>query len=159
MDINYKSRNLLLKRIQTVKKTINWKRGYKCSDASDIGNCVYEIIESENVVHHKRMFTDVKKSSTHRELLAFHDFYLSDLAKNYAIANTVHYTDNMNCDTILSIGSRNVTLQPLVLDIFLAWKNLNIKSEVVYLPRNDPIIEFADMETKNFDIHDFGLDF
>ena len=118
---------------------------------------MYEIIESKNVVRHKRMYTDVevKKSSTHRELLAFHDFYLSDLAKNFANANIVHYTD----ETILSIGSRNVTLQPLVLDIFLAWKNLKIKSEVVYLTRNDTIIEFADMETKNFDIHDFGLDF
>ena len=69
------------------------------------------------------------------------------------------YTDNMNCEIILMIGSRNVTLQPLVLDVFLAWKRLNIKVEVIYVPREDPIIMFSDLETKNFDIHDYGLDF
>ena len=90
-----------------------------CSDASDMGNCVYEIVNDQNVVLHKRIFSSVeaKSSSTHRELLAFHDFYLSDLAKLYENANIVHYTDSHNCEIILSIGSRNVTLQPLVLDI------------------------------------------
>ena len=131
-----------------------------CSDASDIGNCVYEICD-DNVILHKRLFSakEAKRSSTHRELLAFHDFYLSDLALKYANTNIVHYTDNMNCETILSIGSRNVTLQPLVLDIFLAWKKLQICVDVIYLPRDNPIIVFADTETKNFDVHDFGLDF
>ena len=131
------------------------------SDASDIGNCVYEIVETNNIVRHKRLFSvkEAKSSSTHRELLAFHDFYLSNLAVDYKDCNIVHYTDNMNCEIILTIGSRNVTLQPLVLDVFLAWKRLNIKVEVIYLPREDPIIMFADLETKNFDIHDYGLDF
>ena len=132
-----------------------------CSDASDMGNCVYEIVNDQNVVLHKRIFSSVeaKSSSTHRELLAFHDFYLSDLAKLYENANIVHYTDSHNCEIILSIGSRNVTLQPLVLDIFLAWKRLKIKVDVIYLSRDNPIIQFADEETKNFDIHDYGLDF
>ena len=131
------------------------------SDASDIGNCVYEIACAENNVLHKRMFTlsEAKSSSTRRELLAFHDFYLSDLAAQYSDSNIVHYTDNKNCEIILEVGSRNVTLQPLVLDIFLAWKRRNLKVDVIYLPREDPIIMFADLETKNFDIHDFGLDF
>ena len=131
------------------------------SDASDIGNCVYEVKENENTVLHKRLFSvrEAKSSSTHRELLAFHDFYLSDKAKAFANSNVIHFTDNANCEIILSIGSRNVTLQPLVLDIFLAWKRLNMKVEVMFLPREDPLIDFADQETKNFDIHDFGLDF
>ena len=131
------------------------------SDASDIGNCVYEISTNDNSVLHKRMFTieEAKSSSTRRELLAFHDFYRSDLAVHYSDSNIVHYTDNKNCEIILEVGSRNVTLQPLVLDVFLAWKKLNIKVNVVYLPREDPIIMFADLETKNFDIHDFGLDY
>ena len=131
------------------------------SDASDVGNCVYEVGDTENSILHKRLFSvaEAKSSSTHRELLAFHDFYLSTKAAVYANSNIVHYTDNKNCEIILSVGSRNVTLQPLVLDIFLAWKRLNIKVEVVYLSRNDPLIDFADQETKNFDIHDFGLDF
>ena len=50
-------------------------------------------------------------------------------------------------------------MQPLVLEIFLAWKELNIKVEVIHLKRDDPIIEYADYESRNFDLHDFSLDF
>ena len=99
------------------------------SDASEIGNCVYEISCDGNTVLHKRLFhiDESKSSSTRRELLAFHDFYLSELAQKYADSNIIHYTDNKNCEIILSVGSRNVTLQPLVLDIFISWRKRNIK--------------------------------
>ena len=84
--------------------------------ASDIGNCVYEIVQTNNIVRHKRLFSvkEAKSSSTHRELLAFHKFYLSNLAVDYKDCNIAHYTDNMNCEIISTIGSRNFTLQPLV---------------------------------------------
>ena len=51
------------------------------SDASDLGLCVYEILDHNNVLH-KRTFSELesKFSSTHRELLAFHDFYTSGKA-------------------------------------------------------------------------------
>ena len=130
------------------------------SDASDKGFCVYEVCDGNDILL-KRPFTDFESnlSSTHRELLAFYDFYTSDKALVFKNSNVVHYTDNANCETILSVGSRNVILQPLVLEIFLAWKSLNIKVDVVHLKRNDPIIEFADFESRNFDLHDFSLDF
>ena len=72
--------------------------------------------------------------------------------------NVIYYTDNMNCETILSVGFRNIRLQPLVLDIFLAWKPLNMKVTVVYISRNHEIIEYADKESRNFDLHDFSVD-
>lgn len=130
------------------------------SDASDLGYCVYEVC-SNNIVLLKKVFSpaEAKFSSTHRELIAFHQFYLSEQAKMLQGKNVVHYTDNANCEVILSVGSRNVNLQPLVLDIFLIWKSLNVKVKVIHLSRNDPIIQFADVESKNFDLHDYSIDF
>lgn len=130
------------------------------SDASDIGFCVYELCKG-NIVLSKRVFNEVeaRKSSTVRELTAFHDFYLSDSVKQFRNMSIVHYTDNKNCETILTVGSRNVNLQQMVLDIFIAWKHLNLIVTVVYLSRNDPIIEYADFESRNFDLHDFSIDF
>ena len=130
------------------------------SDASDKGFCVYEVCDDKDILL-KRPFSnfEAKLSSTHRELLAFYDFYTSDKALVLKDCNVVHYTDNANCETILSVGSRNVILQPLVLEIFLAWKSLNIKVDVIHLRRNDPIIEYADYESRNFDLHDYSLDF
>ena len=130
------------------------------SDASDIGFCVYQVDESKDLLF-KRMFNEneAKKSSTFRELTAFYDFYMSDKAVKFKNMSILHYTDNMNCETILSNGSRNVALQQMVLDIFIRWKELNLSVNVVYISRNDPIIEFADFESRNFDLHDFSLDF
>ena len=130
------------------------------SDASDLGYCVYEVC-SNNIVLLKKVFSpaEAKFSSTHRELIAFHQFYLSEQAKILQGKNVVHYTDNANCEVILSVGSRNVNLQPLVLDIFLIWKSLNIKVKVIHLSRNDPIIQFADVESKNSDLHDYSIIF
>ena len=130
------------------------------SDASDLGFCVYHV-KNDNDILCKKVFSveESRRSSTERELLAFHNFYLSEKAFNFKNCNVIHYTDNMNCETILSVGSRNVRLQPLVLDIFLAWKRLNMKVSVVYISRNHEIIEFADKESRNFDLHDFSVDF
>ena len=130
------------------------------SDASDIGFCVYKVCDSNDILL-KRVFSsnEVKFSSTHRELMAFHDFYCSKEAIYLRGKNVVHYTDNFNCETILSVGSRNLNLQPLVLDIFLAWKSLDLKVKVIHVSRNDPIIQFADFESRNFDLHDYSIDF
>ena len=132
---------------------------FLCSDASSIGNCVYQFVNSQNVIVHKRLFTalEKKQSSTHRELLSFHDFFTSSKADFLKDQNIVHYTDNLACSIILSDGSRNVALQELVLEVFLAWKKLNLKVTVLHLSRSNPIIEFADFESKNFDLHDYSL--
>ena len=130
------------------------------SDASDLGFCVYEVSDEKTILK-KEVFNkeDAMKSSTFRELKAFHSFYLSDKAKKFENKNVVHYTDNMNCEIILNVGSRNEKLQQMVLDIFIAWKDLNMKVDVIYLSRNDPIIEFADAESRNFDLNDYSIDF
>ena len=130
------------------------------SDASDVGNCVYEVVDDNNDILHKRVFSyeESRKSSTHREILAFYDFYTSHKAEKYRNCNILHYTDNMNCETILTVGSRNFSLHFYVLKIFLAWRELNLKVSVQYVSRNSEIIQFADTETKNFDLHDYSLD-
>ena len=132
-----------------------------CSDSSDVGTCVYQVCSESNEILLKQVFSaeDSKKSSTFRELLAFHYFYTGPKAYVFKDLNIVHYTDNLNCATILSVGSRNFSLQPLVLDIFLAWKSLNVKVSVIYLSRSDPRIEFADFHSRSFDLHDYSLDF
>lgn len=130
------------------------------SDASDLGLCVYEV-KDENSVLLKRVFSkeESAKSSTVRELLAFHSFYLSDKADMFKDRNVLHYTDNANCAIILSIGSRSVSLQQLVLDIFLAWKSRNMKVHVEHLSRDHEIIQFADTESRLFDLQDYSFDF
>ena len=130
------------------------------SDASDIGFCVYQVA-CENMILLRDSFNEFEanKSSTARELLAFHRFYCSEKAEFLKNCNIVHYTDNHNCAVILTIGSRNVDLQPLVLDIFIRWRNLNLKVEVVHLSRENPIIQYADFESRNFDLTDFSIDY
>ena len=129
------------------------------SDSSDRGTCVYHVIDSNEILH-KRIFSveEARESSTHRELIAFHDFYLSSKAVRFANSNIIHYTDNVNVSHILTIGSRNPGLQPMVVDIVLAWKKLNMKVFVEHLPRINPIIQYADFHSKNFDLHDYSLD-
>ena len=130
------------------------------SDASDLGFCVYQV-NSENQILVKDRFneSESRKSSTARELLAFHRFYCSDRALHLKGKNVIHYTDNLNCSVILSIGSRNIELQPLVMDIFLRWRELDLKVEVMHLPREDEIIQYADYESRTFDLSDFSIDF
>ena len=130
------------------------------SDSSEIGTCVYKVCK-DNTLLHKRAFSESesKLNSTVREIMAFFDFYTSDKANFLSNQNIVHYTDSHNCATILSIGSRNKVLQPLVLDIFLAWKRLNLVVNVIYLSRNDPIIQVADDYSRDFDIHDYSLSY
>ena len=73
--------------------------------------------------------------------------------------NVVHFTDSYNVSQILTVGARNVSLQSLVLDIFLAWKVNEIKVVVEFIPRSDPRIVFADKGSRDFDLQDFSLDF
>ena len=130
------------------------------SDASELGNCLYEVKEN-NIILHRRVFTEIEanKSSTFRELTAFHDFYCSPQAKVYKNTNITHYTDSHNCSIILTVGSRNISLQGMVFEIFSAWKILNLNVTVVYISRDDPIIEFADEHSRNFDLSDYSFDF
>ena len=129
------------------------------SDSSDLGTALYEVSDKNEILL-KRAFTYVesRESSTYRELIAFHDFYCSSNANRYANQNLIHYTDNKCVSQILNVGSKNPKLQPMVFDIVLAWRKLNIKVAVEHLPRLNPIIKFADFHSKNFDLHDYSLD-
>ena len=100
-----------------------------------------------------------QKSSMYREIQAFEDFYSSPEAEQFRGSNLVHFTDNMNCERNLLIGSKNIKLHPKVLKIFLCWKVLDLKVMVCFITRDDPRIEFTAIETRNIDLSDYGLDF
>ena len=86
------------------------------SDASAIGEFMYEIQTPSRVLL-SRAFSpsECAESSTFREVQAFEDFYSSPAAEDFRGSNLVHYTDSVNCERILSIGSKNAKLHPKVL--------------------------------------------
>ena len=130
------------------------------SDASAIGEFVYEILDVNKALL-SRAFTkeECQESSTYRELQAFEDFYYSALIENYGGCNIVHYTDNVNCSRILLVGSKNYKLHSKVLKIFRRWQEFDIKVSVLFIPREDPRIMFADQGSRDFDFSDYSLDF
>ena len=130
------------------------------SDASAIGEFVYEI-QAPNRVLLSRAFSpsECLESSTFREIQAFEDFYSSSAAEDFRGSDVVHFTDNMNCERILLVGSKNVKLHPKVLKIFLCWKALDIRVSVCFIPREDPRIVFADEGSRTFDLSDYSIDF
>ena len=71
----------------------------------------------------------------------------------------MHYTDSENCTKILTVGSKNPKLHPLVLKIFSICQKLKIKLSVQFLPRSDPRIQVADAGSRAFDLADFSIDF
>ena len=78
---------------------------------------------------------DQKKSSTHRELMVFRDYYRSKEAWALVGKVVTHYTDNKGTFFIVKNGSRNPELQELALQIFLACRDKNIKLKVEWKRR------------------------
>jgi len=59
---------------------------------------------------------------------------------------------------ILTGGSRNVMLQPMVVEATLALRFFNIVVEPVWVSRDDGIIQYADMGSRDFHGDDIGVD-
>ena len=130
------------------------------SDASGTGHYMFELAQSNNILL-RRLFTafEAKESSTFREFTCFAEFYLSDAVLPFRGTNLLHLTDSKNVETMFAVGSRNPKFQPIVMQIVLRMKALDIKLRVEWRSREDPLLQMADLGSKEFDVNDFSLDF
>ena len=129
------------------------------SDGSGVGFFSYEL--GEKVCLAQRAFSEEesKESSTFRELVAFHDTWtnVSNL-KKFKGMRVAHHTDSQALVHILGKGSRNRKLQPMVMEAFLKLREYGIIVEPVWLSREDGVIKFADLGSRDFHSDDISLD-
>ena len=130
------------------------------TDASASGMFGYQISSSYEVLLRK-MFTaeEFKSSSTMRELLALHNIYCSTVSDKFVGARVQHYTDNQSVVQIVEHGSRKIHLLNIALDIFHACREKKISLSVEWRPREDQLIQHADIGSKSFDTSAVSLNF
>ena len=102
---------------------------------------------------------EAKESSTYRELIAFHDTWtnLNNLNK-FKGMRVAHHTDSQALVHILGKGSRNRKLQPMVMEAFLKLREYGVIVEPVWLSREDGVIKYADLGSRDFHSDDISLD-
>ena len=131
------------------------------SDASGVGLGTIELTgEGGFILVQQLAFSkeDMSKSSTFRELKAFHLCYTNlELLSRLANQRVKHFTDNYNLVNMFKIGSKRSHLHSLLFDIFLNLKMFNITLEVVWLPRSDPTMVVADYFSRDLDTTDYGI--
>jgi hypothetical protein len=113
-------------------------------DASGTGLYLYQENPRKTLLSKPLENEDQKKSSTHRELLVFRDYYRSKEAEALAGKVVTHHTDNRGTFFIVKNGSRNPELQELALQTFLACRDKNIKLKVEWKRRSEEEMEDAD---------------
>ena len=111
------------------------------ADASNIGLFGFAFFSSRYEIIFRRMLTarEVKKSSTHRELLAIHEIYTGVKAQQFANSTVRHLCDNKAVSEIMDHGSSVPELQALAVSIFLSCRRLNITLYVEWRRRDDPL--------------------
>ena len=130
------------------------------SDASASGMFGYQI-SSSNEVLLRKMFTaeEFQSSSTMRELLALKNIYCSNVGDKFVGSSVTHYTDNQAVVQIIEHGSRKLHLLDIALDIFKACREKKISLSVEWRPREDELIQLADLGSKSFDTSAVTLNF
>ena len=131
------------------------------SDASEVGNFSY-LVGGEKEVLAGRPFTEeeMRKSSTWRELSTFEDTWTNEVnLRRFQGANIAHYTDSQAMAAIVSKGSGNPELQPLVMRAVLALRKHHIKVEAVWRSREEGMIKWADIGSREYYKDDIELDF
>ena len=113
-------------------------------DASGTGLYLYQENPRKTLLSKPLEDEDRKKSSTHRELMVFKDFYTTKEAEALAGKVVTHHTDNKGTFFIVKNGSRMPELQELALQIFLACRDKNIKLKVEWKRRSEEEMEDAD---------------
>ena len=94
------------------------------------------------------------------QLKAFHDTWTrSDVLEQYRGSVVCHYTDSQAMASIVTKGTRNMRLHPMVVDVFLALREYGIKVEAVWRSREDGMIQWADRGSRDFHDDDVSLDF
>ena len=113
-------------------------------DASGTGLYLYQEQPRRTLLSQPLREEDKKKSSTHRELLVFKNFYTAEDAWVLEGKTVTHYTDNRGTCFIARGGSSNPELQELALQIFLACQKKSIKLKVEWKRRSEEEMEDAD---------------
>ena len=129
------------------------------SDGSGVGYFCYEL--GGNTCLARRPFSEQEsgESSTYRELLAFHDTWTNvENLKKFRGMRVAHHTDSQALVHIIAKGSRNRKLQPLVMRAFLNLREYGIIVEPVWLSRDDGVIRYADMGSRDFHSDDISVD-
>ena len=94
------------------------------------------------------------------QLKAFHETWTkSEVLEQYRDSVVCHYTDSQAMASIVTKGSRNVRLHPMVVDVSLALRKYGIKVEAVWRSREDGLIQWADLGSRDFHDDDISLDF
>ena len=81
------------------------------------------------------------------------------MLEQYANSRVAHYTDSAAAASIVTKGSRNRRLHPMVLEVSLALRRYGITLEAVWKSRNDGLIQRADRGSRDFHEDDISLDF
>ena len=131
------------------------------SDASGIGHFVYLVGNPSTRLASRAFSTEeCLQSSTWRELKAVHKVWTdSTVLERFRGSRIAHYTDNKAVCAIMTKGSRNPRLQPLVVETVLALRSAGIVLEAVWRSREDGLIKFADLGSRDFHYDDISLDF
>ena len=113
-------------------------------DASGIGLYLYQEKPRRTLLSQPLKEEDQHKSSTHRELMVFRNYYWSEEAWALEGKTVTHHTDNRGTYYIVKFGSSKPELQELALQTFLACKEKNIKLKVEWKRRSE--LEMVDAD-------------
>ena len=128
-------------------------------DGSGVGHFVYLVGEEERLASRPFSQKEMGESSTYRELCAFEDTWTSEKILNrFEGYSITHYTDSQAMCSIVEKGSRNRKLQPIILRCILKLRQHNITVEAVWKSRDDGIIRFADIGSRDFHFDDIAID-
>ena len=131
------------------------------SDASGVGHFAY-LVGGSRVRLAARAFTEEERgqSSTWRELAAVRDTWTNtEVLRQFKGCRVSHYTDSQAMASVLTKGSRNTKLHPMVMEVALALRQYSIVMEAVWRSREDGMIQWADIGSRDFHKDDISLDF
>ena len=131
------------------------------SDASEVGNFSYLVGERKEVLSSRPFSVEEgEKSSTWRELTAFEETWTrAENLERFRGSRIAHYTDSKAMAAIVAKGSRKPELQSLVMKAVLALRRYHIQVEAVWRSRDEGIIKWADLGSREHHKDDVELDF
>ena len=100
-----------------------------------------------------------EQSYTWTELTAIRDTWTNtDILDKFKGSGIAHYTENQAVFHVLSKGSRNPCLYPLVVETILALRKSSIRLKVIWMSRDNRNIDFADGGSRDFHADDVSLE-
>ena len=128
------------------------------SDASGLG--YFSVSLNQNVKLKSAPFTQSQseKSSTWRELYALHQTWTDEsICIKFKGLTVKHFTDSKSVSNILVKGSKVLSLNSMVRDIFLSVRKFYIKLVPVWISRDDHVIELCDRGSREYRSDDYSL--